>query len=44
MLKPFCGSPEQMTGLELPADFINDQSLMFPLAILDCRRASPEAP
>lgn len=44
MLKPFCGSPEQMTGLELPVDFINDQPLMFPLAILDCRRASPEAP
>ena len=43
-LKPFQGSPNQMEGLQLPTDFLNDQPLVFPLAILDYRRASPKAP
>jgi len=41
-LKPFRGIPEQQTELKLPSTFLNDQPLVYPLAILDFRKASEE--
>ena len=34
-LKPFRGDPEQHLELNLPPTFINDQPVVYPLAILD---------
>ena len=31
-------------AVALPSAFLNDQPLVYPLAILDQRRTSPEAP
>ncbi|RZB46923.1 Leucine aminopeptidase 1 isoform B [Glycine soja] len=39
-LKPFRGSSENMVGIPLPIELLHDQPLVFPLAILDTRRAS----
>lgn len=43
-MKPFKGSPDSMAGIELPTDCLNDQPLVYPLAILDYRRASQKDP
>jgi len=37
-LKPFRGNPEQHSELHLPSTFVNDQPVVYPLAILDSRR------
>lgn len=43
-LKPFRGSPVPPTVVAFPLAFLNDQPLVYPLAILDQRRTSQEAP
>ena len=43
-LKSFCGSPENMAGIAWHKELLNDQPLVFPLGILDYRRASTEDP
>jgi len=40
LLKPFHGPPESAPLAQLPANFLNDQPLIAPLAILDYRRAA----
>jgi len=40
MLKPFHGTPESANLAELPDQFLNDQPLLSPLAILDYRHSS----
>ena len=41
-LKPFWGDPEQHPELNLPSTFINDQPVVYPLAILDFRKTPAE--
>lgn len=43
-LKPFRGTPTPPSIETFPSTFVNDQPLISPLAILDHRRTSPEAP
>lgn len=43
-LKPFRGTPTPPSTETFPSTFVNDQPLISPLAILDHRRTSPEAP
>ena len=44
MMKPFHGPPAQLPTLESLADSDEDSSVVRPLAILDYRRASQNAP
>ena len=43
-LKPFRGTPTPPSTGAFPSTFVNDQPLVSPLAILDKRKTSPEAP
>lgn len=43
-LKPFRGSLENMAGIAWHKELLNDQPVVFPLAILDYCRASTEDP
>ena len=43
LLKPFHGDPNADITPPLPEHFLNDQPIISPLAILDCRRSSSEA-
>jgi len=44
LLKAFKGSPEHIQEVDLPKQFVQHQPVITPLAILDYRRSSDQAP